>query len=52
MNTLPKELEDIIYGYINQLNMNDIFDELCQSFSICDYCKHDKQQEHLFFCQV
>ena len=51
MNTLPMELEDIICEYTHQLKMNGVLDELCQSFSQCDYCRDDKPQIHLAFCQ-
>lgn len=50
MNTLPTELEDIIYKYTHQLKMNDVLEELCQSFSQCDYCYDDKPHKHLLFC--
>lgn len=51
MNTLPKEMEDIIYEYTHQLNMNKVLDDLCQSFSRCDYCRVDKHDAHLSFCK-
>ena len=52
MDTLPKELEDIIYGYVHQMKMDVILDQLCQEFSRCDYCHDDKPHRHLSFCKL
>lgn len=51
MNTLPKELEDIIYEYAHHLKMNDIMGELWDGFSICDFCFINKHEMYLFFCK-
>ena len=34
MNTLPTELEDIIYNYTHQLKMDDVLNELARRFGV------------------
>lgn len=39
MNTLPSELEHIVYKYLDNLKKNDLLKELKNSFYVCDCCE-------------